>query len=78
MIKIYRLKIDVPELKINYSDICEAENKQEAARAFFINLPPEMSEWKDVFILENYILTKEEKEFEDSLVLLENPTQWHL
>lgn len=72
MFKDYRLKIKIKEIGMDYGDTCTAENRMEASRAFWMQLPENMKEHWPPGILETYILTKEQKAEEDSLDILIN------
>lgn len=72
MIKEYKIHIEIPELKIDYEDVCGAENREEASKVFWMQLPEEMKSYWLYGILETYILTQENKEFEESLEINPN------
>lgn len=68
MIKNYRLQIKIKEIGMDYEDKCEAENRMEASRCFWMQLPSvDMKEQWPPGILEKYILTQEQKAEEESL-----------
>ncbi len=67
MTRNYLIRIEIPELDIDYTDTCEAENREEASKVFWMQLPEAMKSYWLYGILETYICTQEKKEFWESL-----------